>query len=220
MGDRLGIPGAVDILFFSFYTEANFLTINASFINSNFRFTYVYGHTTLKAPVLVRSPKLSNVGPGQYLDGWPPGNTGCSRHSFLFILYWSQRVLTINASFINSNFRFTYVYGHTTLKAPVLVRSPKLSNVGPGQYLDGWPPGNTGCSRHSFWFSRNFISEANVLTINAIPFFNSNFKRFTYVYGHTTLKAPVLVRSPNVKHTWSWPGQYLDGWPPGMYRVQ
>ena len=24
----------------------------------------VYGHTTLKAPVLVRSPKLSNVGPG------------------------------------------------------------------------------------------------------------------------------------------------------------
>ena len=29
----------------------------------------VYGHTTLKAPVLVRSLKLSNVGPGQYLDG-------------------------------------------------------------------------------------------------------------------------------------------------------
>ena len=26
--------------------------------------TNVYGHTTLKAPVLVRSPKLSNVGPG------------------------------------------------------------------------------------------------------------------------------------------------------------
>ena len=24
----------------------------------------VYGHTTLKTPVLVRSPKLSNVGPG------------------------------------------------------------------------------------------------------------------------------------------------------------
>ena len=29
----------------------------------------VYGHITLKAPVLVRSPKLSNVESGQYLDG-------------------------------------------------------------------------------------------------------------------------------------------------------
>ncbi|CAH2207582.1 jg7534, partial [Pararge aegeria aegeria] len=26
-------------------------------------------HTTLNTPVLVRSPKLSNVGRGQYLDG-------------------------------------------------------------------------------------------------------------------------------------------------------
>ena len=182
MGDRLGIPGAVDILFFSFYTEANVLTINASFINSNFRFTYVYGHTTLKAPVLVRSPKLSNVGPGQYLDGWPPGNTGCSRHSFLFILYWSQLFDHKCKLFINSNFRFTYVYGHTTLKAPVLVRSPKLSNVGPGQYLDGWPPGNTGCSRHSFLF---ILYWSQLFDHKCKLFINSNF-RFTYVYGHTT----------------------------------
>ena len=29
----------------------------------------VYGHTTSKTPVLVRSPKSSDVGPGQYLDG-------------------------------------------------------------------------------------------------------------------------------------------------------
>ena len=28
-----------------------------------------YDHITLKTPVLVRSPKLSNVEPGQYLDG-------------------------------------------------------------------------------------------------------------------------------------------------------
>ena len=33
--------------------------------------------------------------------------------------------------------RASNVYGHTTLKTPVLVRSLKLSNVGPGQYLDG-----------------------------------------------------------------------------------
>jgi hypothetical protein len=29
----------------------------------------VNGHTMLKTPVLVRSPKLSNIGRGQYLDG-------------------------------------------------------------------------------------------------------------------------------------------------------
>ena len=29
----------------------------------------VYGHITLKTPVLVRSLKLSNVEPSQYLDG-------------------------------------------------------------------------------------------------------------------------------------------------------
>ena len=28
--------------------------------------------STLDTPVLLRSPKLSNVGLGQYLDGWPP----------------------------------------------------------------------------------------------------------------------------------------------------
>ena len=39
----------------------------------------VYGHITLKPPVLVRSLKLSNVERRQYLDGWPPGNTPCCR---------------------------------------------------------------------------------------------------------------------------------------------
>ena len=47
-----------------------------------------YGHTTMNTPVLVRSPKLSMVGPGQYLDGSPPGNTWCCRlhHLFFFRL--------------------------------------------------------------------------------------------------------------------------------------
>ena len=56
-----------------------------------FLFLNVYGHTTLNTPVLVRTPKLSNVGPGQYLDGRPPRNTGCCRlfafaHPLLFLL--------------------------------------------------------------------------------------------------------------------------------------
>lgn len=33
-----------------------------------------------KKKVLIRSPKLSNVGRGQYLDDWPLGNTTCSWH--------------------------------------------------------------------------------------------------------------------------------------------
>ena len=46
--------------FFFFYMDyigASLVTLGA------------YGHTTLNAPVLVRSPKLSSVGPAQYLDG-------------------------------------------------------------------------------------------------------------------------------------------------------
>ena len=41
-----------------------------------------YDHTTLNTPVLVRSLKLSSVGPAQYLDGWPPGNSRCCRLFF------------------------------------------------------------------------------------------------------------------------------------------
>ena len=43
------------------------------------------------------------------------------------------------------------VYSHTMLKAPVLVRSLKLSSVGQHQYLDGWPPGNMLCCRLTFY---------------------------------------------------------------------
>ena len=47
----------------------------------------VNGHTMLKTPVLVRSPKLSNIGRGQYLDGWPLGNTTC-RWQKLFLTFY------------------------------------------------------------------------------------------------------------------------------------
>ena len=42
-------------------------------------------HHAENAPVLVRSPKLSSVGLGQYMDGRPPGNTFMQvRFSFSF----------------------------------------------------------------------------------------------------------------------------------------
>ena len=87
----------------------------------------VYGHTTLNTPVLVRSPKLSNVGPGQYFDGRLPGKTGCRK-----LLFWMN---SRYEEFKSIKITVIIVYGHTTLNTPVLVRSPKLSNVWPGQYL-------------------------------------------------------------------------------------
>ena len=44
------------------------------------------GHITLKTPLLVRSAKLSNFESGQYLDGWPPGNTRCCWHFVIKII--------------------------------------------------------------------------------------------------------------------------------------
>ena len=55
-------------------------------------------------------------------------------------------------------FSCTLANGHIMLNTPVLVRSLKLSNIEPSQYLDGWPPGNTGCCWLSFfsWFKTIF----------------------------------------------------------------
>ena len=53
------------------------------------------------------------------------------------------------------NFIMTCAYDHTTLNAPVLIWSPKLSSVGPVQYLDGWPPGNHRCCRLHLYFLFN-----------------------------------------------------------------
>ena len=78
MGDHSGTPGVVsyfflEIIFRSFSAFSRELVgwlvgwwvgwlVGA---RQNF-VTLAYDHTTLKAPELVRSPKLSNVGPGEY----------------------------------------------------------------------------------------------------------------------------------------------------------
>ena len=60
--------------------------------------------------------------------------------------------------------------GHIMLNTPVLVRSLKLSNIEPSQYLDGWPPGNTGCCWLSFfsWFERIFAFLGKIWVIKYI----------------------------------------------------
>jgi hypothetical protein len=45
----------------------------------------VYGHTTLNAPYLVRTAKLSRVRPCQYYGGGPRGNPRCCRLSFAML---------------------------------------------------------------------------------------------------------------------------------------
>ena len=68
--------------------RSDWKTLNLSLSNAN-------GHITLNTPVLVRSLKLSNVESSQYLDGWPPGNTGCCWLLFFVLfthfspLFWS-----------------------------------------------------------------------------------------------------------------------------------
>jgi hypothetical protein len=53
-------------------------------------FALVYGHTTMNAPYLVRTAKLSIVRPCQYYGGGPRGNPRCCRLSFamLFAPFW------------------------------------------------------------------------------------------------------------------------------------
>ena len=72
--------------------------------------------------------------------------------------------------YINSSFSSPYANGHIMLNTPVLVRSLKLSNIEPSQYLDGWPPGNTGCCWLSFfsYFKRKFAFFGTIWVIKYI----------------------------------------------------
>ena len=51
----------------------------------------VSDHTMLNTPVLVRSLKLVNIGPGQYLDARLLDNSGCCWRSFCLLSSFSQQ---------------------------------------------------------------------------------------------------------------------------------
>ena len=54
-----------------------------------------------------------------------------------------------------------FANGHIMLKTPV--RSPNFLHMGFRQYLDGWPPGNTGCCWLSFYSANtDLIRQAKV----------------------------------------------------------
>ena len=86
---------------------------------------------------------IQKFDPGQFAKRGPKkcsarlrsqGGGILARHMYLPIE--SAPIATMAALLIETKSMLN-VYGHITLKTPVLVRSPKLSNVESGQYLDG-----------------------------------------------------------------------------------
>ena len=75
-----------------------------------------------------------------------------------------QKVLTVTNEWNLWSALTFLVNGHIMLNAPVLVRSPKLSSIEPRQYLDGWPPGNTGCCWQINFFFCLFSIYTEILT--------------------------------------------------------
>ena len=117
MGDRLGIPGAVSFSFFFFSL-----------------FHWARTHHG----VLSSAEWLEKIDPGLSLKKekclFPFGGAAAT---------CCRALGPLNGPFVSG----TVAYGHTTLNTPDLVRSRKLSRVGPGQYLDGRLPGNTRCCK-------------------------------------------------------------------------
>ena len=91
----------------------------------------------------------------------------------VYKLAHSSKLLILTLSLAN---------GHITLNTPVLVRSLKLSNVESSQYLDGWPPGNTGCCwlNSTFWPAFSFDGICLVFSQDFVSCFHKIFQPFLW----------------------------------------
>ena len=209
MGDHLGTAGVVGFLFFFFHMISVWLSsfhiwhLFFTLCENSYRvFTHIlhtkahcgkaataYDHTTLSTPVLVWSLKLSSVGPTQYLNGWPPGNSRCCRLLFFFFHMISVWLSSFNIWHLfftlcaNSYRVFTHIlhtkahcgkaataYDHTTLSTPVLVWSLKLSSLGPAQSWIGYRLGTAGVVGFFFFLPHNL----------SLTFFFSHLTSFLY----------------------------------------
>ena len=86
---------------------------------------FANGHIMLNTPVLVRSLKLSSIELSQYLDGWPPGNTGCCWH--LTFLEYFEKYQTCDVLIIFGNFWAIFMGAG----APAFSRWSKLFDMFP-----------------------------------------------------------------------------------------
>ena len=84
---------------------------------------YMPGRSSYANPIGMRTDPTGNFFFLNFFVFLPPSS------SFLCSLAFATYIRVVALGLI--------VYGHITLKAPVLVRSPKLTNVEPRQYLDG-----------------------------------------------------------------------------------
>ena len=97
----------------------------------NVRLAYVNDHTTLKAPLLVRSAKLSSVGSGQYLDGWPPGNTRCRWHFVKCVMHFFTICSSSSSSCFKKSIQITRQSVGNTVKATVVAEREKNTSTHP-----------------------------------------------------------------------------------------
>ena len=80
-----------------------------------------YDHTTLRTRHPVRSGKLSNVGPDQYLDRRRPGNLGCCKLCFLDKIFGK---FTIIRGVVVNN-RLNKIFNKNTLKKRIMGLFPR-----------------------------------------------------------------------------------------------
>ena len=90
------------------------------------------------------------------------------------------------------------------LNTPVLVRSTKLSSIEPRQYLDGRPPGNTGCCWHLFvklYVSFQVLFRMNFLTVMLCITMNRPYQFYQFVPLATfafVMQYAVMICPPHV----------------------
>lgn len=86
---------------------------------------------------------------------------------------------------------------YTMLKAPVLVWSPKWSNIGRGQYLGGWPPShfrNGWIKRHLFCvFLQFFRLKSSCFTV--LHRFHKELERYSFLTAKK-IERYVFVKTP------------------------
>lgn len=92
---------------------------------------HVNDHTTLKAPLLVRSAKLSSVGSGQYLDGWPPGNTRCRWHFVKCVMHFFTICSSSSSSCFKRSIQITRQSIGNTVKGTVVAEREKNTSTHP-----------------------------------------------------------------------------------------
>ena len=175
-------------------------SINGVYVSLSF----AYGHTTLNTPDLVWSRKLSRVGPGQYLDGRPPGNTRCCK-LLHFLLQTAQGAAASSMQTKQEGSREgTYYLLFNFSLCDIRVELTGCSSpVCVSLWHQSWP------DRLQHTCLPVFVTSA--LTWQAAAHL-SVLHRLILSYSKMCF---VSIQYLHIQSLHMWPGQYLDGRPPG-----